>query len=627
MVSKIRGVAAVLNAGLLACFLLAAAATTSVVVENAYLQKGFYRSIVHLLADNLILYLLPVLGVTVVVAVIAWMWYRLTPYGDRILALCLGLVPALAFFLKVGYDQNRLKFSQYWHARTQLGGVSVPEALTRSDVWLTNILIFLAAVAIGAIVWAICRRGLRSRDAFLRRFWRGMRHPLAMALVVLLVIVPVISSGAMQGAADEKSSFLLISLDALRYDHLGCYGYERDTSPEIDRIAEEGLRFEWAFCQAPTTLPSHMSTLTSLYPTVHGCRMGRKLPGERLTLAEYLREHGYSTAGLVDGGYMSAWYGFAQGFDLYDDRYKGFAGAMHGMFRWLDAGASEGPFFVLMHAYDIHSPYDPPEPYKSMFTDPGYEGGFVPTSAELKRARKRVDTDPEQGHGLSQEDVDFIVDRYDGGIRYVDGMIAEMMDGLDDRDLLDSTWIVITADHGEELAEHGAFLHGMLYMTVARVPLIIRPPAGLGEGRAVTEIVELLDIMPTFLDLAGIEPVDMIQGQSMTSLMEGDSSGWINLAFTEHHAKGGRRSVVSPTLHIIAPLESGEPVVFDYHADPLEQNPLDDPSREAEIEELAAILRDWTEVQLRLAAAGEGLEPAEIDHETIEELRSLGYID
>ncbi len=624
---KIRGTAAVLSVGLLLCFLMAAATTAAIVIDNAYVQKGFLRTAVHLLADDLWRFALPVLGVTAVVALVAWLWYRLSPYGDRILAISLGLVPALTFFLKLGYDQNRLKFSEHWHSRTELAGISVPEALLRSDVWVTNVLIFLGATAIGIVLYLICRRWLRRPRGLLRRFWGLMRHPAAMAIVLVLFLAPPLTSKALRGSAEGKPNFLLISLDALRYDHLGCYGYSRDTSPEMDRLAEEGLKFQWAFCQAPTTLPSHMSTLTSLYPTVHGCRMGRKLPGYRLTLAEYLREHGYATAGFVDGGYMSDWYGFGQGFDLYDDRAKGFAAATRCMFRWLDGGASDRPFFALMHTYDIHSPYDPPEPYKSMFTDPRYEGGFDPSSAELKRVRKRVDTTPELGHGLSDEDVQFIVDRYDGGIRYVDDLMGRLVRGLKDRGLLDSTWIVITADHGEEFAEHGAFLHGMLYITVARVPLIISPPRYAGEGRAITEIVELLDLMPTFLESAGIAPADTLQGQSMIHLIDGDSSGWVNLAFTEHHAKGNRRSVVSPTLHIITSLEHGEFEVYDYHADPLELNQLDDPSRAEEIEELKQILKDWMMEQIYLAAGEEGMKPAEIDQETIDQLRSLGYIE
>jgi arylsulfatase A-like enzyme len=392
-------------------------------------------------------------------------------------------------------------------------------------------------------------------------------------------------------------------------------------------LAKEGFKFDWAFSQAPTTVPSHMSTLTSLYPTVHGCRFDRRLPENRLTLAEYLRERGYGTAGCVDGGFMRRWYGFDQGFERYDDRFKGFASAVNTVLGWLDGGLSDGPFFVLMHTYDIHSPYDPPEPYRSMYTDPNYAGGFNPTSAELTRVRRKADKNPDLGLDLSEDDLKFIVGRYDGGIRYVDGLIGVLLRGLNQRGLLDNTWIVVTADHGEEFGEHGVVLHDKLFNTVARVPLIIRPPGPPQAGVEVDEIVELLDIMPTFLDLAHVAPVDTLEGRSMTGIMKGDTTGWRNLAFSEHEGTVAERSVFSPTLHIIAALDGSERVVYDYRADPMERTPLDDPSRAEEVDELYRILMDWSLAQIQLAMRGEGAAPATIDQQTIDELRSLGYLE
>lgn len=623
----IRHISAVLFTGLLVGFILALVTAGRVVLENDYLSAGFYRTMALLLSDGLGRYALPVLGVAAVVGIVSALWYRFSSYGDRLLAVFLGLVPALAFFLRLGYDQNKMKFSTLWRSTRDVGGVRLPEALFNADVWLVNALVFLGALAIGIAVWVICRRGLRGPNGFLRFYWRAASFPASMMILLALALGTLLGAPSLRAPAGEKPNFILISLDALRFDHLGCYGYERDTSPTIDGLAAQGLKFEWAICQAPTTLPSHMSTLTSLYPTVHGCRMGRALPGPRMTLPEYLREGGYGTIGVVDGGYMSAWYGFDQGFDVYDDRYKGFGAAVRTLFRWLDAGASEDAFFALLHTYDIHSPYDPPEPYRSMFTDPDYEGGFNPSSSELKKVRKRVDTTPELGHGLSDADIEYIRARYDGGIRYVDGLMKRLIDGLAERGLSESTWLVITSDHGEEFAEHNAFLHGMLYMTVAKVPLIIVPPKGALVPGTVPEIVELIDIMPTFLELAGIAPADTLQGSSMVRLMAGDPSGWDNLAFSEHHAKGNLRSVISPALHIITSLEHGEMEVYDYHADPLERAQLDDPSRDEEVKALFLVLQEWITEQLGLAAGGEGIEPARIDQETLEELRSLGYIE
>jgi len=649
----------------LAVLLVGAAASGWEAAQNAYLSKGFHRTTVHILAQE-ILELGPlVAALGLAVAAVSALAYKFTSRGNAVLPLALGLTPAGVFFLRVGYNLNRLRFSEDWHAGHDFLGTKLPRALFVPGVWAANAAVLAGALAIALCVWLGARRLLGGERSLLRRFWLGASHPVALAVALCLVLAPPLASRALKNGARGKPNFVLISLDALRYDHLGCYGYPRETSPRMDRLAREGIKFEWAISQAPTTLPSHMSTLTSLYPTVHGCRMGIRLPARRLTLAEYLRDRGYSTAGCVDGGYMRAWYGFDQGFEIYDDRYKGFASAVREVLHWIDIGKTKSPFFVLMHTYDIHSPYDPPEPYKSMFTDPDYDGRFDPTSEELRRVRKRVDTNPSAGHGLRDEDVRFIIDRYDGGIRYVDEWIGKLVDGLDERGLLDNTWLVITADHGEEFTEHGVVLHGKLYLTVARVPLIVLPPRGflstrqgqpvsepaqglaassvtapaaeapagaaagrpMPEGRVVTEIVELLDLAPTFLELAGIAPVDTLEGQSMVRLMGGDATGWINLGFSEHHEGGRRRSVVTKTLHAITSLDRRELEVYDYHADPLEQHPLADSTRADEIREIEKILWKWIADQARLAAISGSGSQAEIDEKALEELRTLGYVD
>jgi arylsulfatase A-like enzyme len=514
-----------------------------------------------------------------------------------------------------------------WSDRRELFGIDIPEPLFQWQVWKTNIFITLVALAIGLVVWLILRRMLRGPQSFGYRFWRAMGHPISIVMALILVLGPLFSANALRRDATGRPNIILISLDALRVDHLGCYGYSRDTSPEMDRLAESGVRFDWAICQAPTTLPSHMSTLTSFYPTVHGVKMGRRLAGWRLTLAEYLRENGYRTAGCTGGGYMRASYGFGQGFELYDDAYKSSKRSLPKIMHWLDTGLADGPFFLLFHTYDIHSPYNSPEPWKEMFTDPDYDGDFQPSSSELERVRKQVESNPARGHGLSQEDIDFIVSRYDAGIRWVDHWIGRLVRGLDERGLLESTWIVITADHGEEFTEHGAFLHGKLYLTCAHVPLIISGPGAERERRTIPEIVELIDLMPTFLDLAGIAPVDTLQGRSLLPLINGVETDWDNLAFSEHHTKGGRRSVVSPALHILTSLEHGEVEVYDYRADPMEQSQLDDPSRAGEVRDLFTLLQEWSRTQILLSERQGGTERAEIDLETIEQLRALGYID
>jgi len=627
MPRKYRHITSPVGMGLLAGWIAAAVPTTLSTFDNAYISHGFYRTIICIMADEIARFVLPALGIVVSLTIITALWGKTGGLKGGRFAGAMGLLAGLSFFLIRGYIQNRHKLNVVWSDRRELFGVGIPEPLFQWQVWRVNILITLSAVAIGLAVWLILRKALRGPESFGYRFRRALGHPVSIAAVLLLILAPLLTAGALRGEEGGRPNIILISLDALRVDHLGCYGYHRDTSPEMDRLAAEGIRFDWAICQAPTTLPSHMSTLTSLYPTVHGVRMNRRLSGRRLTLAEYLREHGYRTAGNTSGGYMDAVYGFEQGFDVYDDFYKPCNRAVPRILNWLDTGLADGPFFVFFHTYDIHSPYDAPEPWKNMFADPYYSGGFEPTSRALERINKRVESDPTRGHGLSPEDVKFVVDRYDAGIRWTDHWIGKLVGGLEERNLLDSTWIVITADHGEEFTEHGAFLHGKLYLTCAHVPLIMRPPGEGLRGQAVSEIVELIDLMPTFLDLAGVTPADTLQGRSLLPLIRGQEAGWEDIAFSEHHAKGGRRAVTTPTLRIIMSLEYGEVEVYDHRSDPMEQNQLYESSRYEEVRNLMLILQDWSRAQILLAESQKGSEEAEIDLKTIEELRALGYIE
>jgi hypothetical protein len=262
-----------------------------------------------------------------------------------------------------------------------------------------------------------------------------------------------------------------------------------------------------------------------------------------------------------------------------------------------------------------------------MFTAPDYDGGFNPSAEELTRIRERVKSDPAQGHGLSPDDVEFIAARYDGGVRWADHWMGELVRGLEERGLLDSTWLVITSDHGEEFTEHGTVLHGELYHTNTHVPLIVRPPAVPETGIKIEQIVELTDLMPTFLELAEIEPVGRLEGASLLPLIEGRAEAWKNIAFSEHPGKKGwRRGITSSTLHVITSFEPGDVEAYDYRFDRLEQMPIAGGPRAEEIHNLLMKLDEWTRRQIEIGAEHGGAERLEVDSETESQLRSLGYI-
>ena len=325
---------------------------------------------------------------------------------------------------------------------------------------------------------------------------------------------------------------LLICLDTLRADHLHCYGYDRETSPNIDKFAEEGVLFSQNTSAAPRTTPSHMSIFTSLYPGVHGVVSSqKKLDESIITLAEVLKEQGYATAAFISAPIMLPYeLGFGQGFDHYDDftvtldqeadlfmlndelrsqNDHPICPITHDMVvSWLENNYHE-KFFIFLHYWDIHGDYAPPHPYNTMF-NPDYEGEFNGNYAHIKMIKP----------GISGRDLNHMIALYDGEIRYVDSFIGKLFDKLEELNLMDKTLIILVADHGEEFLEHGSNWHGKsMYDEETHVPLIIRYPSCISNNKVISNQVSSVDIMPTILDILGISVKHQIQGQSLLPLV------------------------------------------------------------------------------------------------------------
>jgi len=287
----------------------------------------------------------------------------------------------------------------------------------------------------------------------------------------------------------------------LRARNLGSYGYFRDTSPFLDSLARRGSLFENAVTASVTTSPAHMSLITGLYPVRHGIREGldRKLP-HAVTLAQRLRAAGYRTAAFTENGYLVRRRGFGDGFDHYTEN-RGETGKAPGEVRltfeqargWLEANRTL-PFFLFLHTYEVHSPYDPEEPYAGLFRDDGAPG---PAEPAIRAER----------------------DRYDREIRIVDDELRELFDTLEATGLAASTIVVILADHGEEFAEHGGYQHGAaVYEESLRVPLLFWGPGRIPEGRHASA-VSLIDVAPTLLDLLGLSVPAGLDGTSLTGVL------------------------------------------------------------------------------------------------------------
>jgi arylsulfatase A-like enzyme len=416
---------------------------------------------------------------------------------------------------------------------------------------------------------------------------------------------------------------IILDIDTLRADHLGCYGYRRPTSPNIDALAADSVLFEWAFSQAPNTPPSQASIFTSLYPTSHGLVHGgsSRISERAETLAEHFQAAGARTAAFVDGGYMAAHFGFDRGFESYDNnRGGGLARIGPKVADWLREHRDES-FLLLVHTYDVHSPYSPNEPYRSLFTG-GIQPspGFEPTSEKLEAVRASQWSEPQVT--LSTEDLAYTIARYDGGIRMVDDWIGELLSLLRELALLERATIVLLSDHGEEFQEHGSVLHEKLFATVNRVPLLIRLPEGY-PSRRVSETVATIDLMPTLLELIGRPVPSALQGQSLLPFLRNERGIRRRPVFSESPYFGRERAVARGDLRLIWRPDYGSSELYRYRDDPLEQRDVagQDP---VAAQRLLAAVRSWDAWVKAQRLPPAGARP--IDPETEEQLRALGYL-
>jgi arylsulfatase A-like enzyme len=457
---------------------------------------------------------------------------------------------------------------------------------------------------------------------------------------------------------DDRPNLLLVSADTLRADRLGCYGSERPTSPAIDGLAREGLLVERAYAASNWTLPSHYSLFTGLDPSAHGVnpdmgavagylRPAELLPvrgtGREVTLAETLRGRGYRTWAFTESGWVSPRFGFDQGFDAYHAKPSGLESTRENALAWLRHNAERGPWFLFVHTYEVHQPYHAPPPYDTLFVPPGHVGFALPGTpvpiAELNRFRNAF-------FPASPGDVEAIRGLYDGEVAYLDGLVEGLRRVLEEAGVERRTVLVFTSDHGEELLERGALDHvHSLYEEVARVPLVIWAPGRLGLPPA-TRLeggpASLLDLAPTLAGLLGVDGEGAArQGRDLSSLLLGEGE-W---------AGGARRLPAGEPVFAESLGRGGEPVravwleregrlykylrrdaaegrverLFDLSADPGEVDDLSS-SRGALLEEMRALdaARREAADELRQSLGAGGA--VEVDEETREILRSLGYL-
>ncbi len=375
-------------------------------------------------------------------------------------------------------------------------------------------------------------------------------------LVIVLVCAQIIGCALPVKQNNERPNIILIINDSLRADRLGCYGYGNEISPNIDKLAHEGALFTNAISQAGYTLPSIASILTSKSPLAHGAyTQYHRLGNEENTLAEILKRNGYKTVAFVGGGYTSKIYGLDQGFDIYEETYWGRIEEVNGLaFDWLKNNKDK-PFFLMLHHYTTHDPYEPPKPFSRLYADVGYKGIYREMFlnylclGKINKGELKVD----------KADIQYIISQYDGDVSNCDQRLGELFKLLKDLNLYSNSIIILTADHGEDLMEHNTFSHGDIYDQIIRIPLIFRYPHMPAENRKIDSDIEAIDIFPTVLDILqiNIQKYWDIEGSSFLPLLLGGRGPGERLIFSLGHdiEKNMRISLRSQDFKIVFVLD------------------------------------------------------------------------
>jgi arylsulfatase A-like enzyme len=496
---------------------------------------------------------------------------------------------------------------------------------------LYSILLLAAGLAVQTARWAGRRGG--TFEAACRR-----RLPAALAVVAALVVaVPGafairerLATTRLPELPADAPNVLLLVLDTVRADHLSAYGYERRTSPNLERLAGEGALFERAIAAGPYTLPTHIALLTGLYPHQHRVQDRDTFPYADLrTLSHELTARGYRTGGFSANVY---WFTrasrFDNGFIHFEDYFSTPADMAYrtvlgrsveklalrklgfediparkrapdmnrALLRWIDRDTR--PFFAVVNYMDAHDPYTPPEPQRGRFADRPRPGGILNWRVG-RRAPKLTETERR-----------LEIAAYDGALSYLDEQLGRLMMSLKERNRLDNTVLIVTADHGEMFGEHGLFLHAnSLYRGVIHVPLIVRWPARIPAGIRIAQPASQTWVPATVMDLVTGTTAGFPGGSLASAWKDpGSERGWADpIAYVSHqpwrprhfpNASGAIGSVVTGRWHFVQHQSRG-PELYDWHSDPAESRDLArDPGFAGVVTELRATLEN------RMAAGG-----------------------
>ena len=462
---------------------------------------------------------------------------------------------------------------------------------------------------------------------------------------VVLLTAALLPSAACRARDADAPNIILVMVDTLRADYLGVYGFEGQVSPNLDRLAAESVVFRNCFSQSPWTKPAVASLFTSLYPQVHGLTdhegkyREEGTPGANTgvlsqratTLAEGLRAGGYETVGFVSNPWVGAAYGFDQGFDHYEDGYRDWINSVVDITAaaraWLDSRDSNAPYFLYLHFMDVHAPYFArEEDFELLRESPGAASGRELQEFEMPDVRwHNIEVRPDWATDEMRRGLTYWRALYAAGVRLFDWRFGDFVDHLRGTGELDETLLVFTSDHGEELFEHGNWSHGQtLFDHQLHVPLIVRNPGGRGGGVESADLVELVDVMPTLLAVAGTETPAGAQGRDVSPVLEGREIAPRKITFaTATQPEPGLYSARTSGHKLILDLDSTWERLFDLTRDPDEQR--DTMSADSAV---AADLRHrlLTHISESVADGKLETETTTLSPQEQERLKALGYL-
>ncbi|MFC2144537.1 sulfatase [Acidobacteriota bacterium] len=518
---------------------------------------------------------------------------------------------------------------------TLLLGIDIPWIRLGWDyiTFEISVEVFFAASAV--IAWLI-----------IWRLAQNIRWPKGGVLLVIafLTVLGINSATAARrvlarGELKTRPNILLISIDTIRADHLGFNGYHLDTTPRLDAIAAEAMQFTEVLTPISHTLPAHTSLFTGLVPNSHGVRMnGNDISRDTITLTEVLANKGYHSAAFVASVVLDHARGLARGFDIYDDDLRGKNWRAAERVRvpaqdWLQRNGDRR-FFLFLHFYDTHWPYRPQAPFDTMFEPDGIElpdALFRAGHYDHSLLRKRFPdvTDEEIPAAIRRQ-----ISLYDGEVRYVDQEIGKLVDFLRQAGKWDDTLVIITGDHGESLGERGWSGHDLFYEEQIRIPLLIKPAGYNDGGRVVDQTAMLTDLTPTILDYLAQPLPGRLDGRSLVPVLRAETDSEPRTGYLERRDYPASMRVKSWSTWglgkefairkgewklIHKKMEENE--LYNLSSDPWELSNLiaEEPIVAEKLkEELLEWLGETPQVRDQ--------DPDDMDAKTIQQLKSLGYI-